>query len=68
MSLLLATQEMQGAHVYVFGVVAVGAVGWLIFALTRRIRKDFAGRSRSDRVPETARGNEATGSRRGPEA
>jgi len=67
-SMLLATQEMQGAHVYVLGVIAVGAAGGLIYALVRRVGKSLKDRTRSDREPETVQGPETAGSNRGPGA
>ena len=62
MCLSLATQEMQGAHVYLLGVIAVGAVGGLIYTLVRRIAKNVRRRRRTEHEPEAPR------STRGPEA
>jgi hypothetical protein len=66
MSVLLATQEMQGMHVYVLGVIAVGAGGGLIYALVRRIGRNRAGGTPPDHEPGTVPGPEATRSDRGP--
>ena len=57
-SLVLATQEMQGLHVYVLGAIAVGAVGALIYALVHRLRRNLHGRTQSDGYTTT--GLEAT--------
>lgn len=67
-SQLLATQEMQGAHVYILGLIALGAVGGLIYALVRRVGKYLTGRTRTERQPGTVQGPEAPRSTRGPEA
>jgi hypothetical protein len=66
--LSLATQEMQGAHVYVLGVIAVGVVGGLIYVLVRRIAKNVRGRPQTDQRPEAGQGPEAPRSAGGPEA